>query len=247
MGVHVALQVGRADLLLALDQELDVARQRAGDREPGPDRRQMAHPAAHVVGRAARVEPAVLPGRLVRRRRPGLALDRLQVEVAVDQHAGPLRAGVELLRGHARQRPVELEHAGARQADLLQVIADLPGERADVVEMRGIAGDRGHTQIAFELRNRLREMLLGEAADLVGLRVGHQWRSVSNAPNGANSIPARRASGRAGRRLRPTCSPWPDSRLPSRAGLVLVIAKADPFARAPPAVLVANSPAMSLI
>src|SRR5436190_21107421 len=61
VGVLMAelLQVNRADLLLALDQEVDSDRQRAFGCQPGLDRLEPQHQVAFVVGHAARVELAI--------------------------------------------------------------------------------------------------------------------------------------------------------------------------------------------
>ena len=80
------LQRHAADLLFALDQELEVQRQAAFDGDPGLDALQVREQLALVVGGAAGVEFAVAAGGLERGRRPFLQrLDRLHVVMAVDQ------------------------------------------------------------------------------------------------------------------------------------------------------------------
>ena len=54
-------EAGRADLLLALDEHLHVARQLAGGAEPGPHRGEVRDHAGLVVGGAAAEEATVAP------------------------------------------------------------------------------------------------------------------------------------------------------------------------------------------
>ena len=59
-------EAGRADLLLALDQHLHVARQLAGGAQPGAHRGEVRDHARLVVGGAAAEEAAVALARLER-------------------------------------------------------------------------------------------------------------------------------------------------------------------------------------
>ena len=106
----VRLEVGPADLLLALDQELDVHRQRAGRLEPGLGGLQVGEHLPLVVGGPPGVEVAVADGRLERRREPGLQrLGGLDVVVAVDQDR-------RLARGAAATRRRRSDAAWSRSA-----------------------------------------------------------------------------------------------------------------------------------
>ena len=96
-----------ADLLFALDQELQVQRQTALDGDPGLDAFQMGEQLAFVVGGAAGVELAVAAGGLERGRRPFFQrLDRLHVVMAVNQRG----AGA----GHGGRLGVDHRMAGGR-------------------------------------------------------------------------------------------------------------------------------------
>ena len=80
------VEVDAADLLLALDEELDVERQAAVLLQMGLDRLDVHEHLALVVGGAARVDLAVADGRLERRAGPEVhGIDRLHVVVAVEQ------------------------------------------------------------------------------------------------------------------------------------------------------------------
>ena len=80
-------QAGRADLLLALDQELEVDGHAAGGAEVRGGGRHPGEKAALVVGRPAAVEPPLLLDGKKRRARPLLGRPRRHdVVVAVDEH-----------------------------------------------------------------------------------------------------------------------------------------------------------------
>ena len=92
---HELGDVRAADLLLALQQDHDVARQLAMHREMRLDRQDLGEVLALVVADAARVDPAIADRRLEGRADPGLQrVRRLHVVVAVEQHGG--RAGLLL-------------------------------------------------------------------------------------------------------------------------------------------------------
>ena len=80
------VEVGAADFLFALDQELHVHRQVAVLLQVRFDRLEVHEHLALVVGRAARVDLAVADRRLERRRGPQVhRVHRLHVVVAVEQ------------------------------------------------------------------------------------------------------------------------------------------------------------------
>ena len=80
-------QVLAADLLFALDHELELQRQLAGGLDPGLGAFDVREHLPLVVGRAAGVEVAVADRRLEGRRDPLVErIGRLHVVVAVDQH-----------------------------------------------------------------------------------------------------------------------------------------------------------------
>ena len=92
-----------ADLLLALEEALDVDGEPARGREQRLEREDGHQHVALVVGGAARVDAAVLDHRLERRRGPlGDRIDRLDVEVAVDQDGRGGGAGVQPVCRHHR-------------------------------------------------------------------------------------------------------------------------------------------------
>jgi hypothetical protein len=82
-------QVGRADLLLAVQQHLDRAGQLAPGRQQALDGQELGQVLALVVGRAAAVQAAVADLGLERRAGPGVqGVGRLHVVVAVHEHGG---------------------------------------------------------------------------------------------------------------------------------------------------------------
>ena len=140
---HELGDVRAADLLLALQEHDDVARQLAGDGKMRLDRHQLGEVLALVVADAAGIDPPVADGRLERRAQPRfIRLGRLHVVVAIEQHGGlggvrtaPAQhhrvvLGGDRLNVHA-QRP---QHADEKLRDLgdpLVLRAD--GRVADVV------------------------------------------------------------------------------------------------------------------
>ncbi|MEJ7666445.1 MAG: hypothetical protein WKG07_46485 [Hymenobacter sp.] len=86
MSLDEVVEVGAADLLFALDQELHVDRQVAVLLQMRLNRLEVHEDLALVVGRAARVDLAVANRRLERRGRPQVKrIDRLHIVVAVEQ------------------------------------------------------------------------------------------------------------------------------------------------------------------
>ena len=86
MRLDEVVEVGGADFLLALEDDLHVDRQLAGLLQVRLDGLEVHEDLALVVGRAARVDLAVADGRFKRRRLPQLdRIDRLDVVVAVEE------------------------------------------------------------------------------------------------------------------------------------------------------------------
>src|SRR5690606_32255803 len=77
--VHVSLEIWRTDLLFTFEHELDVDGQRRRRLQVRVERGQVRYPPSHVVGGATRVKPPVTYDWIVRRVRPMLAFDRLQI------------------------------------------------------------------------------------------------------------------------------------------------------------------------
>ena len=102
-----------ADFLLALDEELDVARQAAGLLQVRLDGLDVHEHLALVVGRAARIDLAVAHGRFERRRRPQVdRVDRLHVVVAVEENR----------RLAGRVEPVAVDDRVSRRLDEADVL-----------------------------------------------------------------------------------------------------------------------------
>ena len=142
------VEVDAADLLLALDEELDVERQAAALLQVRLDRLDVHEHLALVVGGAARVDLAVAHGRLERRAGPQLdRIDRLHVVVAVEED--------RRLAGRVQPVAVDDRVAGrVDQPDVLQAgrpqrlgrplggaahVAGVLRQRADARESRGTA------------------------------------------------------------------------------------------------------------
>jgi len=132
-----AAQVPRADLLLALDDELHVERERPRRPQVGADGGHVGHDPALVVGGAPAVEPAAALGGLEGGREPVLrAAGRHHVVVPVEEHAGRVRP----------MQPLPV-HVGVHAGDL---------QHLDVL----------HARVAERLRHRLRgaaHLLRGKA------------------------------------------------------------------------------------
>ncbi len=87
VGRDIGLDARAADLFLALDDELDIHRQRLRCLQPGLDSLQVGEHLALVVGGPARVQIAIAHGRLKRRREPRFQrLGGLNVVMAVNQN-----------------------------------------------------------------------------------------------------------------------------------------------------------------
>ena len=118
MGGEERVQRRRPDLLLTFDQDANVARKRAGARQPRADRVRMCYRAGLVVGGAPPVETAVPLLGLERIARP--VLDdprRLDVVMRVQQNGREFRPGVQPLADDERLRSFD-----ARGAHILQPV-----------------------------------------------------------------------------------------------------------------------------
>ena len=92
VGAHAVTDMGAADLLLALEQDDDVAWQAAGDRQPRLDRQKLGQMLPLVVAHAPPPYAAVAYFRLEWRRYPGVKrVGRLHVVMAVEQSRRALR------------------------------------------------------------------------------------------------------------------------------------------------------------
>ena len=186
------LEVRRADLLLALDDQLHVAGQPPVRGETGAQRRHVHHESGLVVDDAAPVEPAVRAQRRLERRGEPLlgAARRLHVVVRVDQHgrrARRRRGATRRRRTGARRAPQAPPPARARSRAAApptacaersssrgsKPAADTPGMRAS---SRSSASVRSKSRV--ELREcgvairlsppRARESIVEEAMALTG-------------------------------------------------------------------------------
>ena len=132
------LEVRAADLLLALEDDADVDRQRPGLPEVRLERLDVHEQLPLVVGGAAREQLVVAHRRLERRRRPQLErVDRLHVVVPVEEHRR--RAG--------RVQPVAVDDRVARRVDHPHVLeADGPqvigGPVGAAAHVAGVLGQR---------------------------------------------------------------------------------------------------------
>jgi hypothetical protein len=115
------VDAGRAGLLLALDEELEVDRQATVGGQKMADGGELEVDLPLVVGGAARVQAAVAHGRLEGRAGPQLErVDRLHVVVTVDGDRGRLRAGAQPLRVHRRLATVARQHLSVQPGGLHQ-------------------------------------------------------------------------------------------------------------------------------
>jgi hypothetical protein len=129
-------QVGRRDLLLALDHHLDVDGQRPAGVQPPAHRGDVGQHPGLVVGGAAAEEPPVAHGGLERRGGPPVrAPDGLDVVVGVQQHRRGVGAGAEPVAGDVRVRPVDLEQLHVLEAGAPQQVGGRLGGPAD---LRGV-------------------------------------------------------------------------------------------------------------
>jgi hypothetical protein len=168
------LEVGAADLLLALDDELQVDRQRALALQQAPHRLDLVEHLALVVDGAPGARLALDDDRLERRRVPQLErVDRLHVVVAVDEDRRRAGAGVQPVAVHGggpgRLQDLDvLEPGGGHQPG-----AEL-GRAADVARVVGMSGDRGDAQPVEEDLDDAVALGLDEVAQA---EIGHDGRA----------------------------------------------------------------------
>ncbi len=157
-GFDVRLEEGgqrrRADLLLALDEHLHVARQFAGGAQPGPDRGDVRDRARLVVGGAAAEQPAVVLAGFERIARPARHVPgRLHVVVRVEQDGGRVGA-VGPLADDVRETAVDAELAHVVEPGVAHEIGDRRRARVDVVEVLGVGADARDADQSLELALR---------------------------------------------------------------------------------------------
>ena len=173
----------RADLLLALDEQLDVDRQVVAQRAQGGE---VDGDAGLVVGGAPAEQASAALDRLEGVRRPLREVaGRLHIVVGVEQDGGPLVAGVALPQDGG-VRALDLEQAHVAEA---RISHELGGGQRRATHVRGIeapGADRGDADEALQLRPRA-----GEAGGDAGAKV------VVHGDSGAGVRSDRPAGGRA--------------------------------------------------
>ena len=133
-----------ADLLLALDDELQVQRQPALDGDPGLGALQMGKHLTFVVGGAAGVEIAVAAGRLEGGGDPLFQrFGRLHVVMAVDQRRRGARHGRRL--GIHQRMPGRGNHFG-REPQVAKLVGHPVGRSLHVAATSRIGADAGNSQ-----------------------------------------------------------------------------------------------------
>ena len=154
-------QVGAADLLLALKQEGKVHGRSAIRARQRLDRLDQREQVGLHIGRTAGVDVAVADRRFERRRLPERdRVDRLDVEMAVDQHGRLSRRGVpagDHVRMTGGGRHLDLGHAGRAQP-----VGHPPGRARHVVR---VLRRRAHTRDSQELE-QLGELLVTRCRQL---------------------------------------------------------------------------------
>ena len=157
------LEAGRADLLLALDEELEVQGQPARGLEPGAHRGDVGDEGALVVHRSPPVEAPVALGRLEGRRHPLLRpARRLHVVVAVDEQRGRAR-GVEPVRVDVGVLARHLEEAHVLEAGLAQEGRGRLGRAAHLLGREALGGDARDADEVGQARLHLADVRLGVA------------------------------------------------------------------------------------
>jgi hypothetical protein len=157
---------GRARLLLALHEELDVHGQAAVGGQQVAHGRDLEVDLALVVGGAAGAQAAVAHGRLERRRRPLLQrVGGLHVVVAVDGDGGRLGPGPEPLGVHRGLAAVGRQHLGV-EAGRLHQPGQVLGRAAHVGRVLGVAGDRGDGTPLGQLGHECVRLGLHEGVDV---------------------------------------------------------------------------------
>ena len=167
------LEAGRADLLFALDEELEVQGQPARGLEPGARGGDVGDEGALVVHRPPAVEAAVALGRLEGRRDPLLrAAGRLDVVVAVDEQrrralgVQPVPVDVGVLAGH-------LEEPHVLEAGLAQEIRGLLGRAAHLLGREALGGHARDADELGQARRHVVDVRFDVAECFVQVRLGH--------------------------------------------------------------------------
>ena len=114
--------------------------------EPSADGCEMRHPAAHVVGRPAGIKAFSICSQfargVMRWSAPGLTLDRLQIEVAVDEQSGSGGVFAAARGGDQRERPFQVADV-TRETQVQQILLNLLSQLENVVLVSGVATDSG--------------------------------------------------------------------------------------------------------
>ena len=192
-------EVGRADLLLELDEQADVDRQPFLDGQPCADGGDMAVPASDVVAGAAPVETSVDLDRFERRGVPGARLVRAVLFVGIVRlrRQGGLDVGMAVdeesrqvvvrrpLRGEDRERFGQfVEHAPARpqlRGERLEIPLDPPGESQHVVGARpagAAGGNRRVGDVFLDSLDGVAEPVVGlvdDSLQLIGCHATLRW------------------------------------------------------------------------
>ena len=145
--------VGRADLLLALDQHLHVARQRALGAQPRPHGRDVRDRARLVVGGAAAEQPAVALARLERVARPPVDVARAAARrgarrAAPSARRRPRRSTRRRRTGDRRRRRAAARRAARTRAS---APATASAHGSHVVRVLGIGADARDAHERLEL------------------------------------------------------------------------------------------------
>jgi len=147
-----AAQVPRADLLLALDDELHVERERLGRPQVRADGGHVGHDPALVVGGAPAIETAAALGGLEGGREPLLrAAGGHHVVMAVEEHGGRARP-VQPVPVHVGMHAGDLQHLDVLHARVAERLRHRLRGAAHL--LRGKAGG-GHAGDAAEVHQRL--------------------------------------------------------------------------------------------
>ena len=161
------LEVRRADLFFAFDDDLDVDRQLAVDAQVRFDRGEVHQALALVVDRAAPVDLAVAHRRFERRRRPELErIGRLHVVMAVDQDRRRARRAEP--RAVRDRMAAGFEHLGSVSPAARMRADRVLGGAPHVGGVIGLGGDRRKGDPGLELV----EIALAVGANVIDEGVG---------------------------------------------------------------------------
>ena len=164
-----AREAGGADLLLALDQDLDVAGELAGGVEPGAHRGDVRDRTRLVVGAAAAEEPAVALDRFERIGRPPLDVaGGLDVVVRVQQHRGGA-GSMRPFPDDVRVTVVDPQLAHVVETGVTHEVGDRVAARVDVVVVHRVGADAGDADEILELVSGAGEVVAGGGDRGVGV------------------------------------------------------------------------------